>query len=267
MAPEATILPIRVLLDDQVQFDASLSGQIGEAIRWAVDEGRADVVNLSLTTVPTTALRDAVRHAIDNGVVVVAAAGNAGSREGSQIAYPAAYDGVIGVAGTGKDDRRVPTSSQGEHVDVAAPGADISGPAPRGGGFVYVEAGTSFATAYVSGVAALVRAHEPDLTPAQVLERITATADHGPGGWNPEVGYGVVNPARAVGALTGLAGDVAPPASGRLEIPAAQPPPRDGVSAVAPWLALAGALAALAVLVAVPLARRGRDRRWRPGRY
>jgi type VII secretion-associated serine protease mycosin len=266
IAPEATILPVRVLLDDTVLFDATLSGRIASAIRWAVDEGDADVLNLSLTTVPTSALRNAIRHAVDSGVVVVAAAGNAGESGGIQVAYPAAYDGVIGVAGVDPDDHRVPSSSVGEHVDVAGPGKDIFGPAPRGDGYVYVEAGTSFATAYVSGVAALVRAHEPGLTPAQVLERITRTADHRPGGWNPEVGHGVVNPARAVGALTGLAGGAAPPTSGRLEIPEAQQPVRDGVGAVAPWLAVGAALAALAVLLAVPLARRGRDRSWRPGR-
>jgi type VII secretion-associated serine protease mycosin len=264
IAPDASILPIRVLRD-QSSSDTTLSVRIADAVTWAVDAGHAGVVNLSLVTNPTPQLAAAVQHALAAGVVVVAAAGNDGSVRG-QVEYPAAYDGVIGVAGSDRADAHVASSTSGNYVDVSAPGVDIVGPAPASDGYLYVPAGgTSFAAAYVSGVVALIRAHEPGLTPAQVADMVTRTADHPPQGWTPELGYGVVNPARAVGALAEATTEAGPPA-GRLEVKAAAPAPRDAVSVAAPWVAACAVGVALAILVAVPVTRRGRARRWRPGR-
>src|SRR5262245_35161479 len=201
VAPEASIVPIRVLRDEKRSFDDDLPGRIATAVRWAVDSGHAGVINLSLTTTPTPALASAIAYAIGNGVVVVAAAGNQGdASQPGQPVYPAGYDGVIAVAGVDEKDGHVSTSDVGSYVDIAAPGVRIAGPAPNGGGFVFApDGGTSFAAAYVSGVAALIRSYDPRLTPAQVTQRITSTADHPGQMWDPEVGYGVIDPARAVG--------------------------------------------------------------------
>jgi type VII secretion-associated serine protease mycosin len=266
VAPEATILPVRVLRDQRPTTDPNLSDRIASAINWVVDQGAA-IVNLSLTTAPTASLRAAVERAVASGVVVVAASGNqADAGRDGEVAYPAAYEGVIAVAGVDPSDAHVSSSVAGPYVDVAAPGVRISGPSPAGGGYLFAdEGGTSFATGYVTGVAALVRAHEPRLTPAQVAERVERTADHPPGDWNPQVGAGVVNPVRAVSALDPGAG---PPgaAGGGLAAPESPSTERDFASAAAPWVVVAGAIAALLVLLAVPVIRRGRARGWRSNR-
>ncbi|BCB88315.1 hypothetical protein Psuf_056280 [Phytohabitans suffuscus] len=270
VAPDATVVPVRVLRDQRRSFEPDLSDRIAEAIRWAVDVGDAGVVNLSLTTPHTDELEAAVRHALDRGVVVVAAAGNQNEtddsvQQGRSGVFPAGYDGVIAVAGVDQDGAHVRSSIAGAHVDVAAPGARIAGPAPAGGGYLFTEeGGTSFAAGYVSGLAALIRAREPALRPDGVARRITETADHPAGRWNEEVGYGVVDPARAVGALRGDRGVPAVRARG-VPPPATRPDPLADVTRVAVPLAVAGAAAALLVLAGVPVVRRGRRRGWRAG--
>jgi type VII secretion-associated serine protease mycosin len=263
VAPEATILPIRVLRD-QADRNDNLSADVAAALNWAVDVGDVDVINLSLVTTPSRELQAAIEHALASGVVVVAAVGN--TTNGSDPAgYPAAFPGVIGVAGSDREDKHVDTSATADYVDVAAPGVEIAGPAPAGDGYIFAaKGGTSFATAYVSGVAALLKARDPAMSPAEVLDRITRTADHPSQGWTPELGFGVVNPARAVGALdTAAVGDTV---TGRLDLDPAAPAPRDGASMAAPWIAGFAALAALGVLFAVPIWRKGRGRSWHPGR-
>jgi membrane-anchored mycosin MYCP len=242
-----------------------------------VDARGADVINLSLTTPPTAQLAEAVRYALDRRAVVVAAAGNQSEgADGQQEAYPAAYPGVIAVAGVNDRDEHVASSTTGDYVDVAAPGERIAGPSPAGGGYLFTaEGGTSFATAYVSGIAALIRAYDPGLRPDQVAGRITETADHPASLWNPEVGHGVVNPARAVGALRPAGGTRAPgpdtadpdaAVAGRVQPPAPRADPQRAVKGAAGWITVVGAAAALLVLLAVPVVRLGRRRGWRPGR-
>ncbi|BCB76250.1 hypothetical protein GCM10022251_25460 [Phytohabitans flavus] len=264
VAPDASIVPVRVLRDQRRSEEPDLSDRIAEAVRWAVDEGGADVVNLSLTTPDTPELAAAVRHALDRGAVVVAAAGNDGEAASGQVAFPAAYPGVLAVASVDEKDAHVNSSSQGDYVDVAAPGTRIAGPAPAGGGYLFTaEGGTSFAAAYVSGVAALIRSYAPDTTPEQVASRITETADHPADLWNPQVGHGVVNPARAVGSLRGA--DVATDANAvRLKPEPVESDPLRAIRVAAPWIAVAGLGVAGLVLLAVPVTRRGRRRGWRP---
>ena len=259
VAPAATIVPVRVLRDQQRSFESDLSGRIATAIRWAVDVGGAAVINLSLTTEPTADLAAAVKHAIDKGVVVVAAAGNEGtSEQPGQLTYPAAYPGVIGVAGVDQQDQHVSSSTSGDYVDVAAPGVRIAGPSPQGGGFLFsADGGTSFATAYVSGVAALVRAYYPKLSPDQVTQRITQTAEHPAQSWNPQIGYGVVDPARAVGAIVEPSGGGRAPVGGIAAIPQPVPEGR-GLILAAGSIGAAGVLLVFGVLLGGSVARRRR---------
>jgi len=260
IAPQAAILPIRVLRDTKRNFDPDTSSNIASAIRWAADNG-ADVINMSLTTEPTSALESAVRHALDRNIVVVAAAGNDGGEGGNgQPAYPAAYDDVIAVAGVDEQGHHVTTSTAGPFVDVAAPGADVDGPMPRGNGYARFEAGgTSFAAAYVSGLAALIRSADPRLTPTQVARRITETAEHPPEGRNDQVGFGVINPYRALTALTEAPRPARP--QGALAPIAAPPDPMRTTRTVAAWTATT--LAGLAILISLVAAvvRRTRRRR------
>ncbi|MEV4535459.1 type VII secretion-associated serine protease mycosin [Asanoa sp. NPDC049518] len=248
IAPKAMILPIRVLPDLEPDFDPDRPNIIADAIDYAVDNG-ADVINLSLTTDPTPALEQAIDDALEDGVVLVAAAGNDGGGNGkNQKAYPAAYDGVIAVAGIDQEGHHVATSTTGAYVDVAAPGAEVDGPMPRGDGYArFTAGGTSFATAYVSGLAALIRSADPDLTPAQVTARITATADHPPEGRNDLVGYGVINPYRAMTAITG-APKASPPAAA-LDPVALPADPMGNTRTLATWTA--AVLGALALVIAL----------------
>ena len=270
VAPDATVVPVRVLRDQRRSFESDLSDRIAEAIRWAVDVGDADVVNLSLTTPDTAELAAAVRHALDSGVVVVAAAGNQDEadtsvQQGRSGVFPAGYDGVIAVAGVDQAGAHVRSSIAGGHVDVTAPGARIAGPAPSGGGYLFTEeGGTSFAAAYVSGVAALIRAREPGLGPDEVARRITETADHPAGLWNEELGYGVVNPARAVGALRSGRGAAAEAVRG-VPPPATPADPLARVTRLAVPVAVGGVVVALLVVAGVPVVRLGRRRGWRAG--
>ncbi|MEU3452337.1 type VII secretion-associated serine protease mycosin [Micromonospora sp. NPDC006766] len=263
IAPEAKILPVRVLADNKRTFDESIPAQIGEAIDWAVDHG-ADVINLSLETLDDPVLKNAVNHALDQGVILVAAAGNRQENRQDQPGYPAAYPGVIAVAGIDDKGGHVGSSIAGSYVDVAAPGLNIVGPAPGGSGYLYEpQGGTSFATAYVSGVAALVRAAHPDLTPKEVAFRLTRTADNPPDGHNAEVGYGMVNPYRAVTSLLGTRTD---PPLGAMPAPAAPADPLGWQRTVAVWVAVVGAVLALVLLMLRPILTHGRRRGWRPGR-
>ncbi len=258
IAPKSSILPIRVLRDLEKDLDPTTPSKIAEAIEWAVDND-ADVINLSLTTDPTSVLKRAIDDALDQGVVLVAAAGNDGGSDGTeQTAYPAAYDGVIAVAGVDRDGHHVNTSTSGAYVDVAAPGAEVDGPMPQGDGYAhFTKGGTSFATAYVSGLAALIRSADPKLTPAQVADRITATADHPPQGRNDQVGYGVINPYRALTAITGAAkASPPPPALAPVALPQ---DPMGNTRTVATWTATA--LAALAIVIALSAAVVRRTRR------
>jgi len=138
---------------------------IADGIRWAVRNG-ADVVNLSLgSNVDDPWVRNAVRFAQRRNVLIVAAVSNAGSTD---LVYPAAYPGVLGVGAT-RGNGLASFSDRGGQVDVAAPGLRIRAAVP--GGYATV-AGTSFAAALVSGQAALIKALRPKMKAARVARLI-----------------------------------------------------------------------------------------------
>jgi membrane-anchored mycosin MYCP len=235
----------------------------------AVDDG-AEVINLSLATVSTPALAAAVRFAQASNVVVVAAAGNDSPDGATGPFYPAAYPGVLSVGAVGQDGARAGFSDTRTPVSVTAPGAGVTAAYPGVFPRAYNPAsnGTSFATAFVSGVAALVRAAHPGLDQAQVVARITATAN---GSAGPGTGHGLVNPVQAVTAIIpltsgGLASVSTGPGAPRTRVTvdrAAHPDRRAGAVA----LPIASGAAALAVLVvaAAVIIPAGRRRHWRPG--
>ncbi len=261
VAPAAGVLSIKITNSDS--FPGSLAAQ---AIRAAVTAG-AQVINLSLaTTVSTPALASAVGFAQASNVVVVAAAGNDSSGSGSGPFYPAAYPGVLSVGAVGAGGSRASFSDTRTPVSVTAPGAGVTAAYPGVFPRAYNPAsnGTSFATAFVSGVAALVRAAHPDLTQSQVVARIVATAD---GGAGPGTGHGLVNPVQAVTALlpatsTGAAPAAPPP--GTVPVNRAPGPDRAASSIAVPITAGAGGVAVLVVAAAV-IVPAGRRRHWRPG--
>lgn len=190
VAPGAEILPVRVLDDENRYHDSSM---VAAAVEWAVDNG-ADVVNLSLGGhYESPAFREAVDYAAAHDVVVVACTGNQAEAGGDeQVWFPASDARVLAVTGTDQAGRRWPTAITGGSTDLAAPGAELTAPEP-GGGYRAVT-GTSFASAVVSGAAALVRSAHPDLTAPEVRQLLTATAGR-PG---PGLGAGIVDAAAAV---------------------------------------------------------------------
>jgi len=196
LAPNATILPVRVL-DDQNRYQSATT--VAEGVVWAVREG-AQVINLSLGGEGHSAsLQEALEIAMANDVVVVACTGNIDDEDDIQVWYPAREPGVVAVAGlvwSGSGPAGWPASLTGPETVLAAPSV-VTG-AEAGGGYRAVQ-GTSFSSALVAATAALVRARWPELPAADVVNRLLATAeDHGPAGRDPVFGFGVVDPVAAL---------------------------------------------------------------------
>lgn len=195
LAPEATIIPIRQNDDKGSGTAASMAAAIRHAIK-----KHARVINISQdTTKPLRADSDlalAVREALKNDIVVVASAGNDGLSAQVKETYPAAYPGVLAVAASDRNDERAPFSQTGDFVGVAAPGVDMVSTVPKGG--QCVDNGTSFSAPYVAGVAALIRAKHPRWTQAQVVAQIEQTAERAVNGRDDFIGWGVVDPVRAL---------------------------------------------------------------------
>ncbi len=181
------ILPVKACLSNGRCRDSSvISG-----IRWATDNG-ARIINLSLGgSIDSPALYDAVRYATDRGVLIIAASGNERA-EGNTPNYPAAYAETIAVGATGYNDEVTGFSNTGEFIDLVAPGIDIVTTLPGNG---YGRAtGTSFASPFVTGAAALVLSVRPDLSSHDVrCVLATAADDRGPPGRDSEYGYGRLN--------------------------------------------------------------------------
>ncbi|MFC7929682.1 type VII secretion-associated serine protease mycosin [Streptomyces cinereoruber] len=212
IAPEAEILPVRVILEssDKARDKArkSRGTALAQGIRWAADHG-ADVINLSLGDDSKSAHPDAgedaaVQYALSKGVAVVASAGNGGEK-GDHASYPAAYPGVIAVTAVDRYGTRASFSTRRWYATVSAPGVDIVMAYPDRR--YYEGWGTSAAAAFVSGAVALVRAAHPDLTPAQIKTLLIDTARSRPeGGRSDAKGYGTVDPAAAIEAGARLKG-------------------------------------------------------------
>jgi type VII secretion-associated serine protease mycosin len=199
LAPEATILPVRVL-DEQNRYRRA--GTVADGVVWAVNQG-AQVINLSLGGArDSAALSGALAYAMANDVVVIACTGNltGAAEEYREVWYPAREPGVVAVAGLtypdGDEASHWPASLAGPETVLAAP-AVMTG-AEAGGGYRQVQ-GTSFASAVVSAAAALIRAQWPTLPAADVVNRLVATAqDLGEPGRDPAYGFGAVDPVAAL---------------------------------------------------------------------
>ena len=151
---------------------------------------------MSFAGPPDPMFRDMLTKAHARGIVLIAAVGNAGPR--SPPLYPAADPDVIGVTATDADDKLLPVANRGPQVTVAAPGVQILAPAPDGA--YQVTTGTSVAAAHASGVAALLLARNPRLTPDQVRSLLIKSA-RGIAGNRRDVGAGVIDALAAVNSV------------------------------------------------------------------
>jgi membrane-anchored mycosin MYCP len=215
LAPEATIIPIR-------QNDEKNSGNdktMATAIDHAIAKG-AGVINISQDTTkplsPDSTLGLAVQRAIQKDIVVVASAGNDGMDGKLKNTYPAAFPGVLAVASSDRNNERAVFSQAGEFVGIAAPGVDVVSTVPGNG--QCVDNGTSFSAPYVAGVAALLKAKYPKWTVPQIIAQIEQTAERSINGKDSFVGWGVIDPVRA------LDGDDGPPEAPRADPGPPKPP-------------------------------------------
>ena len=147
-------------------------------------------------------LKTKIDQAYAAGVLTVCAAGNDGL---DSPVYPGSYDDCLNVAslsqGTGiLQDIRSTSSNYGDTIDVSAPGVSIYSTVNNGG--YAMMSGTSMASPYVAGVAALLFAADPSATVDDVMQTIKDTAaDRGDPGWDPYYGYGEVDPYHAALAI------------------------------------------------------------------
>jgi membrane-anchored mycosin MYCP len=284
IAPDAHVVPVRVLDGDAEVVDEGLrleAGNLAAGIREATKLRRSQnvrVINLSLVLdAPSRAVADAIAAARKAGILVVAAVGNRPPDEtGSgpadpfevgekEVRFPATEEGVLGVTALDVAGDLDPT------FVWTGPGTDVSAPAVRalsvtvgGAACGIVDVASSWATAQVSGLAALLFAEDDTLTPAQVSTRIQATAR---GAINDSAldGHGMVQPLEALTADLDIARD------GTLRRAPAYSAPRDEVTAPEPprdiseesrmtmlWWALGAGGALLLGLLLRPLTARRR---------
>ncbi|MGD9118655.1 MAG: S8 family serine peptidase [Dehalococcoidia bacterium] len=145
IAPDCLLLNVKVA-DDKGGCHAS---DLVEGIIWSVNHG-ADIINISIQIEEySSALEEAVDYAWNSGVAVIAAAGN----DGSDVSvYPAGYDNCISVTALKNETDMAPLANFGDWIDAAAPGYRVYSTLP-GNTYGYKH-GTSFAAAFVTGIAA-----------------------------------------------------------------------------------------------------------------
>jgi hypothetical protein len=196
-APAARILAIRA-------FGAAAKGAesttyvILKGLDYAVAHG-AQIVNMSFAGPKDALIERGIAAMAAKGIVMVAAAGNAGPK--SPPLYPAANANVIAVSATDAQDKLFAASNRGGHIAISAPGVEIFLPAPDEK--YQMSSGTSFSAAYISGLAALMLERNPALKPNEVRAVLMKTArDLGPPGRDDQFGAGEADAFAAVSAAS-----------------------------------------------------------------
>jgi hypothetical protein len=172
----------------------STTFNILKGIDWSVRQG-ARIINMSFAGPKDPSLERALKAAYDKGIVLIAAAGNAGPK--SPPLFPGADPYVIAVTATDVDDKLYAGANRGKYISVAAPGVDILVPAPEGD--YQLTTGTSVAAAEVSGIVALLLERNPKLRPADIRRILTASAKRlGSGERDDNFGSGLIDPLQAL---------------------------------------------------------------------
>jgi hypothetical protein len=192
-APAARILAVHAFSSNAAKAE-STTFNILKGIDWAVGQG-ARVINMSFAGPKDPSLQRALKLAYDKGIVLVAAAGNAGAN--SPPLFPGADPFVIAVTATDVNDKLFTGANRGKYISVAAPGVDILVPAPENA--YQLTTGTSVAAAEVSGIVALLLERNPKLTPADIRRILTASARRlAPGDRDDNFGSGLIDPLKAL---------------------------------------------------------------------
>lgn len=201
IAPGARTLAVKACIPRGRELSAARcwSSTLARGMDLALQRG-ARVLNLSVGGPEDRLLGRLTEASVRAGRLVVAAAGNDGSR--GKPLFPAALDPAVAV--TAVDARRALYfhATRGPFVDLAAPAVEVVTTAPAEG--FQLASGTSIATAVVSAVAALLLEKRPRLAPEEIRSFLERSArDLGPAGRDPEFGAGLVDACAALSALTG----------------------------------------------------------------
>jgi subtilisin family serine protease len=195
VAWNAKIMPMRI---SDPNGNLTYYSIVANSLTWAADHG-ARVANISYIVSHIATVQNAAQYMRNKGGLVVASAGNTGAYNSSPNTPT-----IITAAATDSSDVRASWSAYGPIVDVAAPGVGIWTTTP-GGNYGPVN-GTSFSSPLTAGVVALILSANPSLSPSQVDNILTSTADDLlPAGRDDYYGYGRINAARAVAAARGVA--------------------------------------------------------------
>ena len=183
------IIPVRIAISDQ--NSSAYISTMATCIEYAADNG-ARVVNLSYGGIEYATIDAAAQYLRARNGLLFMSAGNSGSEHG----YPD-YASFVGVGATDRDDTRASFSSWGNYVDITAPGVDIATTYPDNR-YVYYS-GTSFSSPLTAGIAALMVAANPSITPDEIEAGLFSTAvDIGATGDDNVYGHGLVDAAAAV---------------------------------------------------------------------
>jgi len=185
LAPEAELFAAAVFEQDDDRGEIASTVSLVRALDWLLSS-EVDAINLSLAGPPNRLLEVALTRISEQGVMVLAAAGNGGPMARPQ--YPAAYTSVVAVTAVDQRGRAFRLANRGDYLDLAAPGVNLRH-AVAGGGYAS-SSGTSFAVPFAVTAAALMKHQEPD---SDVIARLYAAAtDIGPPGRDDIYGYGLL---------------------------------------------------------------------------
>ncbi|MFC4735972.1 S8 family serine peptidase [Bacillus daqingensis] len=191
VAPQARLYAVKVL----DQNGSGSNAGIAQGIEWSI-LNNMDIVNMSLGgPTDSSILRAYSDYAYNQGLLLIAAAGNSGNASGTgdSVGYPAKYDSVMAVGAVDANNNRASFSSTGPAVEIAAPGVSIQSTYPNNG---YRSLnGTSMAAPHVAGVAALLMHYRPNYSAQQVRSVLNNSAQ--PLGNSNHFGNGLVGAYRA----------------------------------------------------------------------
>lgn len=208
------ILPVRVLANircteggQSYVTGSGVFSDIADGIIWAADHG-AHVISLSLggyveKTMPEPEpMKSALDYAVAKGCVIAAAMGNDGANLDDEAVYnyPSRYGKLIAVGAVDKNGKRADFSNFGDYKQVMAPGVGILS-TYFGSRYEQLD-GTSMATPFVAGLAALIKSVNPHLTPPEVIDLIRQTSSKSDQ-YGKEFGYGIIDALKAIKAVLG----------------------------------------------------------------
>ena len=190
VAPDAELYAVKVL--DKI--GEGNQSDVAKGVEWAIGQ-KLDIINLSITSENGShLLEQALQKAYDQGILIVAASGNLGDTVSNEVLYPARYPTVIAVGSVNQNLKRSDFSYYGSDLEFVAPGENIFSTFNGSDVETYAEAsGTSMASPFVSGMAALYKQAYPSLRGPSIRTYMQKSAlDLGNKGKDSEYGYGLV---------------------------------------------------------------------------